>query len=53
MKDFFVLLTCRTIVVCRAASNGPEGFEHWTTADLWRLGQALNADAASDPHHVA
>jgi mannose-6-phosphate isomerase-like protein (cupin superfamily) len=30
-----------------------QGFEHWTTADLGRLGQALSVNAASDPHHVA
>src|SRR5260370_27423220 len=34
-------------------ATAPEGFEHWTTADLWRLGQAVNPDAASDPHHIA
>lgn len=31
----------------------PQGFEHWSTASLKTLGQTLNSEAASDPHHFA
>jgi len=33
--------------------TAPQGFEHWTTTDLGRVGQALATDAASDLHHFA
>jgi mannose-6-phosphate isomerase-like protein (cupin superfamily) len=31
----------------------PAGFELWTAASLKQLGDNLNAEAASDPHHFA
>ena len=31
----------------------PAGFEHWSAASLKQLGQSLNQQAATDPHHVA
>ena len=53
MKRFFGLfLLVFPLVPAVPQETAMQGFEHWTTADLWRLGQALNADAASDPHHV-
>ncbi len=33
--------------------TAPQGFEHWTTTDLGRVGQALATEAASDPHRFA
>ena len=54
MKRLFVCFLLATPLLFAAPqASAPEGFEHWTTADLWRLGQAVNADAASDPHHIA
>jgi len=31
----------------------PQGFEHWTPANLQHALQALGAEAAADPHHFA
>ncbi|PYU43085.1 MAG: hypothetical protein DMG53_18570 [Acidobacteria bacterium] len=31
----------------------PQGFEHWTLANLQHAAQALGAEAATDPHHFA
>ncbi len=31
----------------------PAGFEHWSAASLKQIGQSLNEQAATDPHHVA
>lgn len=33
--------------------SAPAGFEHWSAASLKQLGQSLNQQAATDPHHVA
>src|SRR5258708_13388165 len=54
MKKLFVcFLLAAPLLFAAPQATAPEGFEHWTTADLWRLGQAVNPDAASDPHHIA
>ncbi|PYT80686.1 MAG: hypothetical protein DMG40_12055 [Acidobacteria bacterium] len=31
----------------------PQGFDHWTSGSLASMSQALDAQAASDPHHFA
>jgi mannose-6-phosphate isomerase-like protein (cupin superfamily) len=54
VKRFFVLF----LLVFPLASAVPQetalqGFEHWTAAELGRVGQALSVGAASDPHHIA
>src|SRR2546423_6730962 len=33
--------------------SAPAGFEHWSAASLKQIGQSLNEQAATDPHHVA
>lgn len=33
--------------------SAPAGFKHWSAASLKQLGQSLNQQAATDPHHVA
>src|SRR5258706_13109117 len=54
MKKLFVcFLLAAPLLFAAPQATAPEGFEHWTTADLWRLGQAVNPDAAADPHHIA
>ena len=53
MKKRFVCLLLATPLLLAAQITAPEGFEHWTSADLGRVGQALSADAAADPHHFA
>ena len=54
MKKLFVwLLLVTPLLFAASQATPPEGFEHWTAADLGRVGQALATDAASDPHHFA
>jgi mannose-6-phosphate isomerase-like protein (cupin superfamily) len=53
MKRFFVLLLLIVPLVSAVPQETTlQGFEHWAAADLGRVGQALSANAASDPHHV-
>jgi len=54
VKRFFVLF----LIVFPLGRAVPQeaalqGFEHWTAADLGRVGQELTTAAASDPHHFA
>ncbi len=53
MKKRFVCWLLATPLLLAAQVTAPEGFEHWTTAELGHVGQALSVDAASDPHHFA
>jgi len=53
MKKVFVSFLLATPLLLAAQATAPEGFEHWTTADLGRVGQDLTTAAASDPHHFA
>ena len=53
MKKRFVCLLLATPLLLAAQVTAPEGFEQWTSADLGRVGQAISADAAADPHHFA
>lgn len=54
MTKFFVCFLLATPLLFAAPqATAPEGFEHWTSAELGRVGQALATEAASDPHHFA
>ncbi len=54
MKRLWLLcLLAMPLSIGAPHSTAPEGFEQWTTASLKTLGQALNAEAATDPHHFA
>jgi mannose-6-phosphate isomerase-like protein (cupin superfamily) len=53
MKRFLVCFLLAIPLLLAAQSTAPEGFEHWTTADLGRVAQDLTTAAASDPHHFA
>jgi mannose-6-phosphate isomerase-like protein (cupin superfamily) len=53
MKKLFVGFLLAIPLLLAAQATAPEGFEHWTTADLGRVGHDLTAAAASDPHHFA
>jgi mannose-6-phosphate isomerase-like protein (cupin superfamily) len=53
MKKLFVGFLLAIPLLLGAQATAPEGFEHWTTADLGRVGHDLTTAAASDPHHFA
>ena len=53
MKRFLACFLLAIPLLLAAQSTASEGFEHWTTADLGRVGQDLAKAAASDPHHFA
>lgn len=40
-------------LIVRSGEPAPAGFEHWPSASVQRMNQALAAEAASDPHHFA
>ena len=54
MKKLWLLsLIASPFLVVRSEEPLPQGCEHWTPATLQRTAQALVAEAAADPHHVA
>jgi len=48
-----VFLIAIPFLVVRSEEPVPQGFEHWTPANLQHAAQALGAEAATDPHHFA
>ena len=50
-KLWLVFLIATPFLVVR--SPVPQGFEHWTPANLQHPAQALGAEAAIDPHHFS
>src|SRR5205809_6368224 len=45
-----IAIPCRVV---RSEEPVPQGFEHWTPANLQHALQALGAEAAADVHHFA
>lgn len=41
------------VAVSAKDASAPEGFGHWTAAEVSRVGQALDQNAANDPHRFA
>src|SRR5947207_1106340 len=52
-KLWWVSLIAIPFLVVRSEEPVPQGFEHWTPANLQHALQALGAEAAADPHHFA
>src|SRR2546429_9462871 len=52
-KLWLVFLIAIPFLVMRSEEPVPQGFEHWTPANLQHALQALGAEAAADPHHFA
>ena len=48
-----VFLIAIPFLAVRSEEPVPQGFEHWTPANLQHAAQALGAEAATDPHHFA
>jgi mannose-6-phosphate isomerase-like protein (cupin superfamily) len=48
-----VFLSAFTLLFAAPDASVPEGFGHWTTAQLNKVGQALDDNAATDPHRFA
>jgi mannose-6-phosphate isomerase-like protein (cupin superfamily) len=54
MKKLWLLsLIVVPLMVAGSEDPVPEGFQHWNTGSLKTLGQTLNSEATSDPHHFA
>ena len=52
-KLWLVFLIAIPFLGVRSEEPVPQGFEHWTLANLQHAAQALGAEAATDPHHFA
>jgi len=52
-KLWLVFLIATPFLVVTSEEPVPQGFEHWTPANLQHVAQALGAEAAIDPHHLA
>ncbi|PYU57431.1 MAG: hypothetical protein DMG55_20140 [Acidobacteria bacterium] len=52
-KLWLVFLIAIPFLGVRSEEPVPQGFEHWTLANLQHTAQALGAEAATDPHHFA
>jgi len=52
-KLWLVCLIAIPFLGMRSEEPVPQGFEHWTLANLQHAAQALGAEAATDPHHFA
>src|SRR5437762_10580016 len=52
-KHWLVFLIAIPFLVVRSEEPVPQGFEHWTPANLQHALQALGAETAADPHHFA
>jgi len=52
-KLWLVALLAIPFVAVESQAPAPEGFQHWTAADLQTLNKSLAEKAASDSHHAA
>ncbi len=54
MKRLWLLgLLALPLIVAYSDETAPQGVEHWTAASVAAVSQAMDAQAASDPHHLA